>query len=128
LRVVLSLVGMAVLAGHAWAGTGDGRTVPATAAPVDASDARTAAGVLYVEPPTLHSLGFQWHISGDSDRDGRVGVRYRGQVTSMTPRAAVVRYVPGSETPRRRPEPNHIKSGIEAAGSRMVLFRRWWSI
>ena len=43
--------------------------------------AQTAVGVtageLVVEPPTLISLGFEWHIKGDADRDAAVAVAYR---------------------------------------------------
>jgi hypothetical protein len=35
------------------------------------------AGELVVEPPTLISLGFEWYIEGDSDRDAAVAVAYR---------------------------------------------------
>ncbi len=35
------------------------------------------AGELIVEPPTLISLGFEWHIEGDADRDAAVAVAYR---------------------------------------------------
>lgn len=54
-----------------------GRVLPAekTTNPTDRN--QTAAGELYVEPSTLHSLGFEWNIDGDDDRDGRVAVHYR---------------------------------------------------
>jgi hypothetical protein len=35
------------------------------------------AGELIVEPPTLISLGFEWYIEGDADRDAAVAVAYR---------------------------------------------------
>lgn len=35
------------------------------------------AGELVVEPPTLISLGFEWYIEGDDDRDAAVAVAYR---------------------------------------------------
>ena len=35
------------------------------------------AGELVVEPPTLISLGFEWYVEGDSDRDAAVAVAYR---------------------------------------------------
>jgi hypothetical protein len=35
------------------------------------------AGELVVEPPTLISLGFEWYVDGDANRDARVDVRYR---------------------------------------------------
>ena len=43
--------------------------------------AQTAVGVtageLIVEPPTLISLGFEWYVEGDTDRDAAVAVAYR---------------------------------------------------
>ena len=36
-----------------------------------------AAGELVVEPATLISLGFEWYIEGDADRDAAVAVAYR---------------------------------------------------
>src|SRR5687768_6374088 len=35
------------------------------------------AGELVVEPPTLISLGIEWYIEGDADRDAAVAVAYR---------------------------------------------------
>src|SRR5437762_3689682 len=37
----------------------------------------TAPGEFIVEPPTLVSLGFEWKISGDDNRNARVDVSYR---------------------------------------------------
>ena len=34
-------------------------------------------GELVVEPPTLISLGFEWYVEGDADRDAAVAVAYR---------------------------------------------------
>lgn len=42
-----------------------------------AQSARVTPGELVVEPPTLISLGFEWYIEGDSDRDSAVAVAYR---------------------------------------------------
>jgi hypothetical protein len=36
-----------------------------------------AAGELVVEPPTLISLGFEWHIQGDANRNAEVQTSYR---------------------------------------------------
>src|ERR1700690_4200569 len=48
------------------------------AAPLIAQTPRAAtAGEFVVEPPTLVSLGFEWKISGDDNRDSRVDVTYR---------------------------------------------------
>ena len=35
------------------------------------------AGELLTEPPTLHNLGFEWFIQGDSNRNASVAVSYR---------------------------------------------------
>ncbi|MGA8012328.1 MAG: hypothetical protein WB949_07880 [Candidatus Acidiferrales bacterium] len=37
----------------------------------------TTAGEFVVEPPTLVSLGFEWRISGDDNRNARVDVAFR---------------------------------------------------
>jgi len=39
--------------------------------------ASVTAGELVVEPPTLISLGFEWYLEGDADRDAAVAVAYR---------------------------------------------------
>src|SRR5712671_3334192 len=43
------------------------------------ADAQTAtiAGEFSVEPPTLLSLGFDWNITGDDNRNASVDVSYR---------------------------------------------------
>ena len=41
------------------------------------SQTRTVAGDFVIEPPTLVSLGFEWRISGDDNRNARVDVTYR---------------------------------------------------
>src|SRR3954464_6604095 len=40
-------------------------------------DDRTTAGELSVEPPTLISLGVDWVIDGDDNRNASVAVEYR---------------------------------------------------
>jgi len=54
------------------------------AAPVAAAPAvtvvttpSTTAGDFWVEPPTLQSLGFEWRIKGDDNRNASVAVSYR---------------------------------------------------
>ena len=57
-----ALVALAVLAVHpalSWSQTG------------------TVAGDFSVEPPTLVSLGFEWRIAGDDNRNASVDVTYR---------------------------------------------------
>lgn len=34
-------------------------------------------GQLVIEPPTLHSLGFEWNVTGDDNRNAEVTVEYR---------------------------------------------------
>jgi hypothetical protein len=48
---------------------------PAFAAPAD--DVRTHAGNVVVEKPTLLSLGFEWKIEGDANRNSAVDIYYR---------------------------------------------------
>ena len=43
---------------------------------VHAAD-KTTAGELITEPPTLLSLGFEWRIDGDDNRNAQVAVSYR---------------------------------------------------
>ncbi len=38
---------------------------------------RTVAGDFWAEPPTLQSLGFEWRIAGDDNRNAAVEVSYR---------------------------------------------------
>ena len=47
----------------------------------EAADAATA-GELVIEPPTLISLGFEWHIEGDANRNASVTLQYRKAGTS----------------------------------------------
>ena len=44
---------------------------------VHAAPHRTAAGRFVVEHPTLHSLGFEWPIEGDANRNAAVEVSFR---------------------------------------------------
>jgi hypothetical protein len=46
--------------------------------PAAAAD-RSRAGELTTEPPTLISLGFEWRVDGDDNRNARVDVSYRKQ-------------------------------------------------
>src|ERR1700722_12365363 len=41
------------------------------------AQAPTVAGDFSVEPPTLLSIGFDWKISGDDNRNAQVQVSYR---------------------------------------------------
>src|SRR5687768_11067997 len=45
-------------------------------APLAAAD-KTTAGEFIAEPPTLLSLGFEWQIEGDDNRNAAVSVSYR---------------------------------------------------
>jgi len=46
-------------------------------APPRAAAARVTPGELFVEPPTLVNLGFEWRIDGDANRNAKVDVSYR---------------------------------------------------
>lgn len=48
----------------------------ASTIPAFAADTVTA-GELIVEPPTLRSLGFEWYIEGDDNRNAQVQLHYR---------------------------------------------------
>src|SRR5690349_18288953 len=41
------------------------------------AQARTVTGDLWIEPPTLVSIGFEWRIEGDDNRNSSVAVTYR---------------------------------------------------
>jgi hypothetical protein len=47
------------------------------AAPIFAQQPKVTAGEFRVERPTLVSLGFEWRIAGDDNRNAHVEVRYR---------------------------------------------------
>ena len=47
-----------------------------TAFQLSAADKATSKN-FYVEPPTLISLGFEWQIDGDDNRNASVAVSYR---------------------------------------------------
>jgi hypothetical protein len=51
------------------------------------SQATTGPGEFIVEPPTLMSLGFEWKISGDDNRNCSVAVSYSGKASSRGTRA-----------------------------------------
>ncbi|MCE9613958.1 MAG: hypothetical protein K8T26_06745 [Lentisphaerae bacterium] len=54
-----------------------GAVVQAGATTAPGSRNVPAPGALYVEPSTLHSLGFEWELTGDDNRNARVAVSYR---------------------------------------------------
>jgi hypothetical protein len=47
------------------------------AGPLLRADDAVRPGDFYVEPATFHSLGFQWKMAGDDNRNARVAVAYR---------------------------------------------------
>jgi hypothetical protein len=51
--------------------------LPARAAAQARTQAATTAGEFFVDPPTLVSLGFEWRIAGDDNRNARVDVSFR---------------------------------------------------
>ena len=51
------------------------------------ADDRVTAGEASVEPPTLISLGIDWPIAGDDNRNASVAVEYRKSGSAPAPRA-----------------------------------------
>jgi hypothetical protein len=41
------------------------------------TDDKVTPGQFFVDPPTIHNLGFRWYIEGDSNRNAAVNVAYR---------------------------------------------------
>jgi hypothetical protein len=56
---VLLVMGLALVTGSAWCADG------------------TSAGTVFVEPPTLISLGFEWTLVGDDNRNAMAAIEYR---------------------------------------------------
>jgi hypothetical protein len=50
---------------------------------VHAQSNGVTAGELVVEPPTLVSLGFEWYVDGDANRNASVAVEYRTKSTAQ---------------------------------------------
>ena len=48
-----------------------------SAAVLRAEEPKIFSGKFVVEPPTLTSLGFEWYVAGDDNRNAVVSVRYR---------------------------------------------------
>src|SRR5262245_43802660 len=51
-------------------------------APLASAQTTTVAGELSVEPPTLTSLGLDWKITGDDNRNASVAVSFRKKGSS----------------------------------------------
>ena len=49
----------------------------------DAQTNGVTPGELVVEPPTLISLGFEWYVDGDANRNASVDVEYRAKSTAQ---------------------------------------------
>lgn len=52
-------------------------TLLLSAVALPAEENKTRSGEFIVEPPTLESLGFEWRIDGDDNRNAGVAVQYR---------------------------------------------------
>ena len=52
-------------------------TVPSLAADAATGDSRTVPGQVIVQPPTLQSLGIEWPLSGDANRNASVRLQFR---------------------------------------------------
>lgn len=62
----------------------------------------TTAGKLFVEHPTLHNLGFEWPIEGDSNRNATVDVEYRAVDEKRWKQALPLVRIGGENIYRRR--------------------------
>ena len=51
--------------------------LPFLCAPVSSAQNNTTSGEFTVEPATLVSLGFEWRITGDDNRNAHVDVTFR---------------------------------------------------
>src|SRR5215475_229082 len=76
------------------------------------------AGEIWVEPSTLTSLGLEWVMTGDSNRNAKVEMAYRkAGETAWKPALSLVRQqgerVGNLEPPRAdfHPDPNHYVNG-----------------
>ena len=72
------------------------------------------AGELVVEPPTLISLGFEWYVEGDADRDAAVAVAYRRVDEEL---AAVVGCRVGQEQSERNVAADAADQGVVDVGA-----------
>ena len=73
--VLLSIAVLGAQAPVAPPGRGQGPGGAPAPAVVDPNS--VAPGELFVEPPTLINLGFEWFIEGDDNRNASVAVSYR---------------------------------------------------
>ncbi|HEY8554514.1 MAG TPA: hypothetical protein VIL43_08250 [Burkholderiales bacterium] len=62
------------------------------------SVAAATPGELVVEPPTLLSLGFEWYVEGDDDRDATVEVAFRVRGSAQWRRALSLLRISGERT------------------------------
>src|SRR5690606_33547612 len=53
----------------------------ATLAAAPSAGNRVAPGELIIEPPTLNSLGYEWMLEGDANRNATVSLRFRAKGT-----------------------------------------------
>jgi hypothetical protein len=68
MRFMVRMLGLVLLGGAA---------VLRAQAPAPAVGLQATPGEFVVEHPTLINLGFEWHITGDSNRNARVDVTFR---------------------------------------------------
>lgn len=88
------------------------------AGPLSAADTITP-GAFYVEPSTFHSLGFQWKMAGDDNRNAQVAVQFREAGVENWNDALDLLRIHGEEVGSRLPEKAYICGNL-FAGS--VLF------
>lgn len=77
-------------------------------------------GTIYIEPSTFHSLGFQWNMSGDDNRNAKIAVAYRKQGSGDWSHALNLLRINGEVVGSNVPEKN-FTCGNLFAGSILFL-------
>ncbi len=87
------------------------------AARTTSAQSPTVSGAFSVEPATLVSLGFDWRISGDDNRNARVDVTFRKRGESnwrpALPLLRLQREVINGVVPGPNPTPNLLRSPFD---------------
>ena len=76
-RIAIALVGLTGVLHGCGEPSGSPDESVAESTTVASSGNAVAAGEFVIEPPTLISLGFEWFVEGDANRDASVEVQYR---------------------------------------------------
>ena len=90
-------------------------TVLVCASLASAGDA-TVPGESIVDPPTLRSLGFEWLVEGDDNRNGSVAVAYRKRGEQEWRQAQPLLRIHGENVYLRQPPRNRLNDVREKLG------------